>query len=48
LNIKKIISNLTPIHAFNWQMGYKRDQQESFAYCHAVKNGSMAAIRKQA
>lgn len=29
-------------------MGYKRAQQESFAYCHTVKNGSVAAIQEQA
>jgi len=34
--------------AFDQQTGYKRDQQESFAYCHAVKNGSVAAIQEQA
>jgi len=34
--------------AFDQQTGYKRDQQESFVYCHAVKNGSVAAIREQA
>ena len=33
---------------FDRQTGYKRDQQESFAYCHAVKNGGVAAIREQA
>ena len=34
--------------AFDQQTGYKRDQQESFAYCHAIKNGGVAAIREQA
>jgi len=34
--------------AFDRQTGYKRDKQESFAYCHAVKNGNVAAIREQA
>jgi hypothetical protein len=34
--------------AFDRQTGYKRDKQESFDYCHAVKNGSVAAIREQA
>jgi len=34
--------------AFDQQTGYKRDQQESFAYCHAVKNGGVAAIQEQA
>jgi hypothetical protein len=33
--------------AFDRQTGYKRDQQESFAYCHAMKNGSVADIREQ-
>jgi hypothetical protein len=34
--------------AFDRQTGYKRDQRESFDYCHAMKNGSVAAIREQA
>jgi len=34
--------------AFDRQTGYKRDQQESFAYCHAVKNGGVTVIREQA
>jgi len=34
--------------AFDRQTGYKRDQQESFVYCHAIKNGSVEAIREQA
>jgi hypothetical protein len=34
--------------AFDRQTGYKRDQQESFDYCHAMKNGTVAAIREQA
>jgi hypothetical protein len=33
---------------FDRQTGYKRAPQESFAYCHAVKNGSVEAIREQA
>lgn len=38
----------TSEEAFDRQTGYKRDQQESFVYCHAVKNGGVAAIREQA
>ncbi|PIQ21378.1 MAG: clindamycin resistance transfer factor BtgB [Cytophagales bacterium CG18_big_fil_WC_8_21_14_2_50_42_9] len=34
--------------AFDQQTGYKRDQTESFAYCHAIKNGGVAAIQEQA
>lgn len=34
--------------AFDQQTGYKREQQESFAYCHAIKNGGVAAIQEQA
>jgi len=33
---------------FDRQTGYNRDQQESFVYCHAVKNGGVAAIQEQA
>jgi hypothetical protein len=33
---------------FARQTGYKRDQRESFDYCHAMKNGGVAAIREQA
>ena len=33
---------------FDQQTGYKREPQESFDYCHAVKNGGVAAIREQA
>jgi hypothetical protein len=33
---------------FDRQTGYKRAPQESFAYCHAVKNGSVTDIREQA
>jgi hypothetical protein len=32
---------------FDQQTGYKRDQQESFAYCHAMKNGSVEAMQEQ-
>jgi hypothetical protein len=32
---------------FDRQTGYKRDHRESFDYCHAMKNGSVAAIREQ-
>jgi hypothetical protein len=38
----------TTEQAFDRQTGYKRDQQESFADGHAMKNGSVAAIREQA
>jgi hypothetical protein len=34
--------------AFDEQTGYKRDKQESFDYCHAMKNGSVADIQEQA
>ena len=32
---------------FDRQTGYKRDHRESFDYCHAMKNGGVAAIREQ-
>lgn len=34
--------------AFDRQTGYSREPRESFAYCHALKKGSMEAIRQQA
>jgi len=39
---------LTNKQAFDQQTGYKRDQQENFAYPHAIKNGRIAAIWEQA
>ncbi|WP_299758689.1 DUF5712 family protein [uncultured Pontibacter sp.] len=33
---------------FDRQTGYQREQQESFAYCHALRKGSVEAIRQQA
>jgi hypothetical protein len=38
----------TSEEAFDRQTGYNREQTESFAYCHAVKNGGVAAIQEQA
>jgi hypothetical protein len=39
---------LIPCQAFDRQLGYKQEHQESFAYCHATKNGRVEAIREQA
>ncbi|WP_266202762.1 DUF5712 family protein [Pontibacter kalidii] len=33
---------------FDRQTGYKREQRESFAYCHALRKGSVKDIRQQA
>jgi len=33
--------------AFDRQTGYKRDYKESFAYCNAIKNGSVDDMREQ-
>lgn len=38
----------TAEQAFDRQTGYKREHRESFDYCHALKNGSVADIREQA
>lgn len=38
----------TTEEAFDRQTGYNRDKQESFDYCNAMKNGSIADIREQA
>jgi len=38
----------TTEEVFDRQTGYKRDKQESFDYCHAMKNGSIEDIREQA
>lgn len=34
--------------AFDRHTGYSREQEERFAYCHALKNGNVEAIRQQA
>jgi len=33
--------------AFDSQAGYKRDQQEKFAYCHAIKKGGVPVDQDQ-